>query len=396
MKRLSIWLLIAVFTLSMAFMGIGCKKAEEAVVPAEEGVAEEVAEEVEPAEEEVAEEEQLEIGGELKFLGWEGYDALIEADQWLKENSVTIASTYIGNNEEAFTKLMTAGPGAYDVVTPYIGVTPAWIENDLLEPLDVSKLPNFEDLFSQFKEVDAASKDGKIYAVSFTWAPAAMLYNADVIEEPPASWWDLLEPEYKGKLVLIDGNDSIFTVCGLMLGYNDPDPHHITKEQLEEVKELAKRFVDQVLTIAPSYGEMKSILVSGDAIITGASWAAVAGWAQEEGVNIQVHIPTEGSLSYIDAYAIAKGSQNMDTAYAFINEMLSPQVQADLAANLTQAVVNSKAVSLLPEKARWINYDNLSETLGRAPCYTPVPDESEEFATYADWVEAWSEVKAGM
>ena len=41
----------------MAFMGISCKKAEEAVVPAEEEVAEEVAEEVETVEEEVAEEE---------------------------------------------------------------------------------------------------------------------------------------------------------------------------------------------------------------------------------------------------------------------------------------------------------------------------------------------------
>lgn len=58
MKKLFIWLLIATLAVSMAFMGIGCKEAEETVVPAEEEPApaeeeaeEEVVEEAAPAEE---------------------------------------------------------------------------------------------------------------------------------------------------------------------------------------------------------------------------------------------------------------------------------------------------------------------------------------------------------
>ena len=61
MKKLFIWLMVVVFTISIAFIGIGCK-AEEPIVPAEEEkteAEEEVAEE-EVAEEEVAEEEVAE------------------------------------------------------------------------------------------------------------------------------------------------------------------------------------------------------------------------------------------------------------------------------------------------------------------------------------------------
>ena len=335
------------------------------------------------------------IGGELKFIGWEGYDALDILKEWYTENSINVNSTYIGNNEEMFTKLKTAGPGTYDIATPYDGAVPTWIENDLLEPIDLSKIPNYEKLYEDFKQMDSIKKDGKVYAVPFTWAPAAILYNADIIKTPPTSYEDLLKPEYKNKLIKMDGMDGAFTMTALMLGYGNPDPHHITLEELEKCKELTKKFTEQALTIAPSYGEMKNILVSGDGIITCLAWAAVAGWAQAEGVNIQVVIPEEGSISYVDVITIPKGAPNIDTAYAFINKMLEPEIQAEFASSLTQLVITPEAVQYLPEEAKWVDYNNIDNIIKKAPTYPPIPEESDEFATYADWLEAWNEVKAG-
>jgi len=60
MKKLFIWLLIVVFTASIVFMGIGCKKAEEAA-PVEEEVAEET---------EQAVEEAVEEGVPIKLVWW--------------------------------------------------------------------------------------------------------------------------------------------------------------------------------------------------------------------------------------------------------------------------------------------------------------------------------------
>lgn len=59
MKKAIIYMLVIAFAVSMAFMGIGCKKAEEAATPAEEeGVAEEAPAE-EAIEEEAVEEEEV-------------------------------------------------------------------------------------------------------------------------------------------------------------------------------------------------------------------------------------------------------------------------------------------------------------------------------------------------
>jgi len=63
MKKYFIWLMLIVFAVSMTFMGIGCKKAEEAA-PVEEEVAEE---KVPPAEEEAVEEELPEEGKKLIY-----------------------------------------------------------------------------------------------------------------------------------------------------------------------------------------------------------------------------------------------------------------------------------------------------------------------------------------
>ena len=109
-----------------------------------------------------------------------------------------------------------------------------------------------------------------------------------------------------------------------------------------------------------------------------------------------MNIPKEGSLTYIDGYAIPKGATNIDSSYAFIDMILSPEVQKELAVALSQGVVNKNAVPLLPPEATFLDYNDIPGTLERAPAYPPVPDSSDQYATYADWLQAWQELKAGL
>ncbi|MDA2927376.1 substrate-binding domain-containing protein [Acidobacteria bacterium AH-259-G07] len=341
------------------------------------------------------------IQATLNYLGWEGYDAVDadafkHTDKWMKEHGIVLHSTYIGNNEEMFTKLKAGGPGTYDLATPYVGVLPAWIDADILEPIDTSQLSNFPDLFDDFQTLDSTMKDGIHYAVAFTWSPSVQLYSADRVPRPPKSWMDLLDEKYKGRIVTIDGHDGFLTTMALILGYDDPSPHHLTAEQLAEAKKLGKKFMAQIKTIAPSYGELKNLLVSGEADITMTEWAAIAGWSQAEGVNIQMNIPEEGSHTYVEGYVIPKDPPNRAAAVAFIDHIISPQVQADLAVYASQGVVNKKAVDLLSENAKiWLNYSSLEELLDKAPVYPPIPHKSDVYTTYADWLEAWEELKLG-
>ncbi|MDA2927764.1 extracellular solute-binding protein [Acidobacteria bacterium AH-259-G07] len=257
----------------------------------------------------------------LNYLGWEGYDA-IDPDafkhmaRWMEEQGLTLRSTYIGNNEEMFTKIKTAGPGAYDLATLYVGVLPAWIDANVLEPIDIGQLSNFPDLFENFRQLDSTIRDGVHYAVPFTWSPSFQLYSADRFPEPPKSWMDLLDKKYEGRVATVDGHDGFFTTMALILGYGDPSPRHLTRRQFAEVKELGKRFMAQIRTVAPSYGDLKNLLVSGEADITMAEWAAVARWSQAEGANIQMNIPEEGSHTYVEGYVIPRNPPNKVAAMA--------------------------------------------------------------------------------
>jgi len=341
------------------------------------------------------------ISGALRYLGWEGYDAadtqaFPSMARWLQDHAVALASTYTSDNAAELAKVKTAGPGAYDLCTPYIGEVPTWVESDLLEPIDPADLRNWADLFPEFTGLDAAAQGGQLYAVPFTWAPIALLYNADKVEAAPTSWNDLLEPRFKGRVSIVDGYDSFITVMALILGYRDPDPHHLTREQLAQCRALGRRFLAQAQDIAPSYIAQRDALVAGKADVTLGSWAAVAGWCQAEGVDIQVALPAEGALTYIDAYAMPKGAPNRTTALAFIDQILSPQTQAEMAAYVSQGVVNRKAVELLPARDRdRFDYAHLDDLLARAPAYPPVPEQSDRYATATDWVAAWKELKAG-
>ena len=50
-----------------------------------------------------------------------------------------------------------------------------------------------------------------------------------------------------------------------------------------------------------------------------------------QGVPIKLAIPKEGAVLGIDTIGIMKGSKNVDLAYKFINIMLDPAVQAEIA-----------------------------------------------------------------
>jgi len=54
------------------------------------------------------------LGGQLNYLGWEGYDEP-EAFKPMTDQGVVFNRTYIGNNDELIAKLRAGGAGTYDV-----------------------------------------------------------------------------------------------------------------------------------------------------------------------------------------------------------------------------------------------------------------------------------------
>ena len=99
----------------------------------------------------------------LNILCFQGYTE----DVWVKEferlTGVKVNATYSGMVEEMFTKA-AAGGGQYDLVTIDCGSVQRYYENNLLQPIDLSKISNWEKVSQKFKDIDFTVFD----AVSYT------------------------------------------------------------------------------------------------------------------------------------------------------------------------------------------------------------------------------------
>ncbi len=336
---------------------------------------------------------EAKIGGRIDFLSWEGYDLLEETKAWRAEYGVEIASTYIGSMEDTQAKLVGGAGVGYDLITYNQGYDDLYLKLEILTPLDVSSVPNYESLMPIWrKEGSPWVKEGKIYGIPFTWGPYTLTYNADEIQ--PVSFFYLLDNKWKGRIGIVDDMLIAIPVAAALAGLGDRLPN-LSKAELNQAIDTMKQFKAQARGIAPSYGELTSMFVAGEIVAAIPCWGAVAIWAQAQGANIQNIIPDEGSFCYVDAYAIPPTSDNRSTTLAFINHALSKEVQAAQAANLAACVAREDAVSLLDSSVKdLVPYNNLDELWQKAPFTDLPPQESDTYATYADWIAAWEAFKA--
>jgi spermidine/putrescine transport system substrate-binding protein len=335
------------------------------------------------------------VGGKLDFLSWEGYDLPTCMENWQNANGVTMSSSYIGDHSEIQAKLTSAQTVGFDLITYYQGYYDLYRDElKIIQPINQEKVPNFQKLYDLFRTEEFwVDQQGKLWGVPFTWGAEGCNYNADKID-PPQSWRDLLKPEIKGQLGMVDDMNGAVVIAGRILGYGDQLPN-LSKDQLQEVKQFLIEMKGQARGIAPSFGDLTDLLVSGEVLVTYPGWAAVNVWAQDRGVNVQHTIPAEGGFAFIDAFAIPANSDNVETALQWINQAIGAEVQACQAAALAAGVVNPEAVPLLDEKtASLYDYNKIEDVFKNAPVYSLPPRESDQFATYDEWLSMWEEVKA--
>ncbi len=53
-----------------------------------------------------------------------------------------------------------------------MGYIPLLVKLDLIQPIDVSRVPNLEKVMPIFRNDPNINVDGKLYGVPFTWAAA--------------------------------------------------------------------------------------------------------------------------------------------------------------------------------------------------------------------------------
>lgn len=224
----------------------------------------------------------------------------------------------------------------------------------LVQPLDLDKLSNYQNLHHNLKYSSWSQFDSQVYAVPWAWGPTGLMYNKDLLSAPD-SWNVLWDPKYKGKVGMWSDISMIWTTA-LSLGYKNV--YSLTREQLDKVKQKLIKFNSMQAIYYKGGGEELTLAKNGQLYLYN-SWYDPSVRLKASGKNFAMIIPKEGAVGMFDSYMISKDTHHREIALQFINHQISPEIQNQMVKITGLAPANIETLSLLkPEEIRALHLDD--------------------------------------
>ena len=275
------------------------------------------------------------IGGELNVLNWGEYIDPELISLFEKETGVKVNYTEMTSNEEMLIKLRSAD-NPYDMCFPSDYIIEKLIKDDLLMPLDMSKIPNKKNIADRMYEVTNTFDPGNKYSLPYMWGTVGILYNTKMVEEDVDSWGILWDEKYAGKIIMPNSIREADMVAAKLLGYSmntlDEEEMDAITQKLIEQKPLVYSYAnDNARDLMIGDNASMAVITSGDVL-----------YAQEDNENLAYVIPVEGTEVWTDCWAVPKSCKNYDGAMAWINFMYSYDAAVANFEYLTYAIPNTQ------------------------------------------------------
>ncbi|MBR5718926.1 MAG: spermidine/putrescine ABC transporter substrate-binding protein [Clostridia bacterium] len=324
------------------------------------------------------------IGGELNILNWGEYIDPELLNLFEKETGVKVNYVEMTSNEEMLLKLRSADC-IYDLCFPSDYIIEQLIANDMLLPLDMSKIPNAKNISERIKQFTNVFDPDNKYSLPYLWGTVGILYNTKMVEGEVDSWDVLWDEKYVGQVWQYDSVRDAIAVALLKLGYDintrNADEVNAAKEELIKQIPLLKGLgTDDIRSSMENGKAALAVIYSGDALE-----------CCSKNEDLAYVVPKEGSNVWFDNVVIPKSAKNVEAAHAFINFIND----ANLAARNTEYVYystpNQGALDLLGEEFTEDAIFNPSqEVLDRCNVFHDLGDFVDVFNT------AWAEYKSAM
>jgi spermidine/putrescine transport system substrate-binding protein len=321
----------------------------------------------------------------LVILEWSGYETETYWEPFAAEHpDITPDYAFFGEDAEALSKAQSGF--SFDVVHPCGSWWGLYVEAGLVQPIDTSRLENFDELFPEL--VAHGVINGQQYFIPWDWAFESITVRTDLVAEAPTSWADLWDPQYQGQIAIFDSGESTFLTAAYALGF---DPYNTTPEQQDQIKQKLIELKPNLLTYWADYTEIIQLLGSGDVAIGANTWNDAWATLNDEGYAVEYVNPSEGMISYACGFGIAADSANVDLAYDYIDALIDAQSNANMANDYYYGAANMNSVELLdPALVAKFHFDDLS-VLDATNFQHPLTQEQREMMT-----SIWNEVKASQ
>lgn len=281
----------------------------------------------------------------LNFLCWEGYTDKSFTDGFTAKYGTEIKSTFIGSNDELVAQL-TSGSSSFDLISPSVDTTKSLIDAKLVQPLDMSQVPNWSNSYGIFQNNASVKSGNDVYGVPMSWGFVPIIVNLDEIPNPVNSWSILWDKKYKGKISAWDDITSIYNTA-LLLGYQNV--YSLTATQLAAVKAKMLEQKPLLTKYWATAGELTNLFANRETIVGNSFGGTTLPDLLKQGFNVKEYIPQEGATAWVDFWMVPVKSPNSYTAQLWMDYIQQPEIQAQINKVTGYAPTGEAASKLVPD-----------------------------------------------
>jgi putative spermidine/putrescine transport system substrate-binding protein len=358
--------------------------------------------------------------GQLNLVEWPGY---VEP-QWVKpfeqQTGCQVHNKDAGTSDEMVQLMRT---GQYDGVSASGNATERLVDGGDVSPVNVNLVPNYKTIFSDLKNQPYNTFGGVHYGIPHGRGANLLMWRTDHLKTP-LSWSILLDPKvaktYSGKISVYD--DPIYIAdAAVYLKAHDPglnisNPYELDSKQFSAAVSLLKQQRPYVGEYWSDAAKQIQSYASGNDWV-GTTWQyqyfALKGKNVPVGISpaSQGFVPSEGATGWSDTWMISSKAKHPNCMYKWMNWIVSPQVNAEVAQFFGEApaqskacapdtlTVAAKAIGVAPDTSFCNEYHAGLPSFWSRVYYWQTPTSNcgdsrgNSCKNYNDWVNAWTQIK---
>ena len=336
----------------------------------------------------------------LEVFTWAGYDdspkeglpaMWAEYEKGPYGTKSPLKWTFLEDDQQALAKVASGyNP---DIIHPCIAYTVQWKEAGLIQPFDMSLLPDFQGIPQAIYA--GGTIDGQQYHMPFDVGFSCLTYDADQIEfkDGEESWSVLLDEKYKGKMALFSDDAAIIKI-GFLINNGAKDPNVQTSDDIAAAKETALKIKPNLRNYWTSQTDTVNDFVNGNLIAT-YTWPdgywKIKNHPKMKGRNIKYMQPKEGRLAWVCGMVLNSQTKQPGRASLAMASANTPAAGAALTDDFQYSSAQQQGVMDLITNKDLIKAFSIDDPSAWAP---PKAWFEAPLPNYKEFVSAGEEVKA--
>jgi spermidine/putrescine transport system substrate-binding protein len=324
---------------------------------------------------------------EMTVFDWAGWEIDGVLTDYVAKHGANPTYSFFADDDEAFQKVSSGFKS--DVTHPCVASLPRYKDADLIEPWDISKIPEFANINPVLMNSAVVKDDAGVWFIPTDYAYTAVAYNTtEVPAEDVATLQVFADPKYANRISLPDNSDDIWALAFLATGVTSWD--NVTDEQFQAAADWLRSVHPNVRAYWADPAELSQLMATGEVLV---AWSWNDGVALLQAENFPVgfnRAPAEGASTWYCGYVNMKDAPGSeDKAYDFINSLLAHGSAKTLLDELGYAHSNNAAMAEIPaEELQAAFVDPVTTTL---LAQTPVSGEFRE-----KMIQEFENIKAGF